>query len=100
MSEGKKNDGQKLDWSLVPLEFVEDLCPVFTHGERIYDYENWKKDFGPNFERRFIAALKRHLREVEKHGPLAINEQDSGVYHLAQIAWNSLCLLYHAKAKQ
>jgi len=97
MSEGLKFDDLKLDWSLLPLEFVEDMVPVFALGEERYTYENWRKDFGPNYQRRFIAALKRHLREVEKSGPLARNEKDGDVYHLAQIAWNALALLHHAK---
>jgi len=100
MSEGTKHDQQKMDWSLLPLEFVEDLVPVFTLGEQRYTYENWRKDFGPDYQRRFIAALKRHLDEVERHGSLAINEKDGDVYHLAQVAWNALTLLYHAKAKE
>jgi len=98
VSEGLKFDEQKTDWSLLPLEFVEDMVPVFALGEERYSFENWRKDFGPNYQRRFIAALKRHLNEIEKHGPLATNEKDGGVYHLSQIAWNALCLLYHAKA--
>lgn len=93
---GLKFDSGKADWSLLPLEFVEDLVPVFHHGLK-YGYENWRKDFGPDYERRFLAALKRHLNEVEKHGPLNINMADGQVYHLAQIAWNALTLLYHAK---
>ena len=99
MSEGTKHDNGKLDYSLLPLEFVEDLVPVFALGEERYTFNNWRKDFGPDYERRFLAALKRHLDEVERHGPLAVNEKDGNVYHLAQIAWNALCLLYHAKGK-
>lgn len=90
--EGKKFDGQKLDWSLLPLDFVEPLVPIFKIGEERYGYENWRKEF-TNPRRRFNAALKRHLKECERN-PLAINEEDGGVYHLAQIAWNALELLY------
>lgn len=92
MNEGKKNDSGKLDWSLLPLDFVEPLVPIFAHGEKEYGFENWRKPFD-NRRRRFNAALKRHLKECERN-PLAINEQDGGVYHLAQIAWNALELLY------
>jgi hypothetical protein len=96
MSEqGKKYDAFKLDWSLLPLSFVKHLVPVFMPGEQRYGFENWKKDFD-NEDRRFIAAMKRHLEEVEEHGPLAINEKDGGVYHAAQIAWNALRLLWGA----
>lgn len=92
---GAKHDSGKLDWSVMPLAFVRPLVSVFKWGEKTYGYENWKKDFD-NEERRFIAAIKRHLEEVEEHGPLAINEKDGGVYHAAQIAWNALRLLWGA----
>lgn len=97
--EGKKFDNGKLDYSVLPLSFVKPLVEVFKLGESRYGYENWKKGFDtPDMseERRFIAAMKRHIEEVEEHGALAINEQDGGVYHAAQIAWNALRLLWGA----
>lgn len=97
-NEGLKHDKGKLDWSLLPLDFVEPLVPVFKIGEQRYGYENWRKGFD-NPRRRFNAALKRHLKECEQN-PLAINEEDGGVYHLAQIAWNALQLLYHELRKK
>lgn len=90
---GKKFDEGKIDWSLVPLKFVRPLVPVFRIGEQRYGFENWKKEF-ENPRRRFLAAIKRHLEEAEEN-PLAINEKDGGVYHLAQVAWNCLMLLWH-----
>lgn len=98
-SQGKKFDKGKLDWSVMPLSFVKPLVPVFKFGEGLYGFENWKSDFNaPDMseDRRFIAGIKRHLEEVEEHGPLAINEKDGGVYHAAQIAWNALRLLWGA----
>jgi len=96
MSEhGKKFDTGKLDWSLLPLSFVKPLVPIFALGEKRYGFENWKRDF-ENEQRRFLAAMKRHLEEVEEHGALAINDDDGGVYHAAQIAWNALRLLWGA----
>lgn len=92
---GKKFDAGKLDWSLLPLSFVKPLVPIFALGEKRYGFENWKRDF-ENEQRRFLASLKRHLEEVEEHGPLAINDDDDGVYHAAQIAWNALRLLLGA----
>ena len=92
---GLKFDQGKLDYSVMPLSFVKPLVPVFKFGEDTYGYENWKKDFD-NENRRFISAIKRHLEEIEEHGPLAINEKDGGVYHAAQIAWNALRLLWGA----
>ena len=90
---GRKFDSGKKDWSLLELEFVEPLVAVFELGEKRYGFENWKKDFD-NETRRFNAALKRHLLAIEKHGVAAINEQDGGCYHAAQIAWDALRLLW------
>lgn len=90
-----KHDQGKLDFSLLPLDFVACLVPVFAHGEKTYGFENWRKPFD-NVERRAVAAMKRHLMECER-APLAINESDSGVYHLAQVAWNALWLLYQVQ---
>lgn len=103
MSEGKKFDTGKLDWSVMPLSFVKHLVPVFKFGESTYGYENWKKDFDtPEMteERRFVSAIKRHLEAVEEQGPLAINAKDGNVYHAAQIAWDALRLLWGAIRRQ
>lgn len=96
MSEGKKFDTGKLDWSLIDMALLEPLIPVFALGEERYGFLNWQKDFGPKYQRRFESAMKRHLKECQ-YNPLAINEKDGGVYHLAQVAWNALILLHHAQ---
>jgi hypothetical protein len=80
MSEGLKNDNGKLDWSLLDFDLIEPLIPVLILGESRYGFENWKKDFGPNYRRRFQAARMRHEREARKNS-LAINEADGQVYH-------------------
>lgn len=94
-----KFDEDKKDWSLLELEFVEPLVAVFELGEKRYGFQNWKKDFD-NETRRFNAALKRHLLAIEKHGVAAINEQDGGCYHAAQIAWDALRLLWGELKRQ
>ena len=94
--EGKKYDVGKTDWSLLDMEFIEPLIPVFALGEKRYGYLNWQKDFGPDFSRRFQAARKRHEKAAQ-YNPLAQNVDDDNVYHLAQVAWNALQELYHAR---
>jgi hypothetical protein len=99
MSEGKKFDCHKLSWHLCPLSFVAPLVPVFRLGQERYGHENWKKNFDTeeaSEEQRFISAIKRHTEAIEEHGALAVNEADGGVYHAAQIGWNSLRLLWGA----
>lgn len=99
MSEGTKFDAQKTPWHLCPLSFVKPLVAVFAIGRERYGFENWKKDFNtPEMteDQRFISACKRHLEKIEEHGPLATNDEDGGVYHAAQLAWDSLRLLWGA----
>ena len=96
---GKKHDNGKLPWHLCPLSFVAPLVPVFKIGFDRYGFENWKRDFNTHEmteEQRFISAIKRHLQAVEDNGALAINEEDGGVYHAAQVAWGALRLLWGA----
>ena len=93
MKNGTKFDQGKKDWSLVDLKFIEPLIDVFVCGEKNHGYENWKKEFD-NCERRFFAAMMRHVEKSQKN-PLAWNEKDQ-CYHLAQVAWNALFRLYHA----
>lgn len=90
---GLKSDKSKPDWSLMPLAFVAPLIPIFEHGAREYGRDNWRKPFDDE-SNRFIAAIKRHLLEIDNGKPFAINALDSGVYHAAQIAWNALRLIW------
>jgi len=97
-TEGKKNDTGKVDWSLLHPDLVEPLIAALEYGEKKYGYENWQKDFGPNYRRRFCAARRRHEKDAW-NDPLAINENDGGCYYLAQVAINALFELYHARKK-
>lgn len=92
--QGIKFDGGKLDWSVVPLEVLEPLVKVFMAGEQKYGYLNCLKGF-ENGDRRFFAAGMRH-KMASQMDPLAIDEE-TGCYHSAQDAWNSLMRLYHAR---
>lgn len=93
---GKKHDAGKLDLSLLDYELIRPLIEVLALGEARYGYQNWQKDFGPNWQRRFRAAMRRH--DAASHGnPLARNSEDGNVYHLAQVAINALFELYHAR---
>lgn len=92
---GLKFDGNKLDWSAIPLEVLEPLVACFEVGAKKYGHMNCLKPF-ENGDRRFFAAAMRHTVEAQ-HDPLAINVEDGEVYHAAQAAWNHLIRLYHAR---
>ena len=95
---GKKHDADKLDWSVLDFDLIEPIVEVLVVGEGRYGYENWKKDFGLDYNRRFRAARMRHEKGC-RNNPLSKNEQDGEVYHLAQVAVNALFELYHARKK-
>ena len=81
----------KLRWELLPLELIEELVKVYDAGADKYFVESWKQiDDGHN---RCKGALMRHLLESEKKD----TDSDTGCYHLAQVAWNALTMLWYRK---
>jgi hypothetical protein len=89
LMEGTKHDEGKLRWDLVPWEAIEEVVRVYTHGADKYGDNNWMGL--EDAENRYFAALMRHLvawRNGEHIDP------DSGLKHLAQVAWNALALLW------
>lgn len=94
MKKGIKNDTGKTQWYATPLEVVELLADVFSKGEKKYDIFNCLNPFDDS-DRRFWDATMRHLTQCQLD-PLATDEE-TGCYHGAQAAWNSLMRVYHAK---
>ena len=81
----------KLRWELLPLELIEDLVKVYDKGAKKYFVESWKQiDDGKN---RCKGALLRHLLESETKD----FDDETGCYHLAQVAWNALTMLWFRK---
>lgn len=58
MSEGRKDDGGKLRYDLLPPELLEEVSKVLTFGAEKYEDRNWEQ--GINYSRVY-AALQRHL---------------------------------------
>lgn len=92
--EGKKNDflDKKLRWDLLPLEEIEDIVKVYTAGSIKYGDNNWQNL--DNGYQRYKAAMLRHLLEYEKGNTV---DEDTGCYHLAQVAWNAIAMLWISK---
>lgn len=87
MSEiGRKDDQGKLDWTLLPVEPVEDIVKVLGFGMIKYARDNWQKV--PEPELRYIAAALRHIFAYQKGEK---NDPESGLPHLAHAA---CCLLF------
>lgn len=95
--EGRKFDEHKLKWNLLPFESTEEIVKVLTYGAIKYGEDddgvaNWKKLDYPN--ERYFAAMMRHLSSW-KQGEL--EDQETGISHLAHAGANLLFLIYFNK---
>lgn len=87
MSEGRKDDGGKLRFDLIPPDALEELARVYTVGAANYGPRNWEAGISYG---RIFAALMRHcwawfLGEE--------NDPDDGLHHMAHAAWNCMTLV-------
>ena len=81
---GRKFDGGKLQYGLLPPLALKATVDVLTFGAEKYEPDNWKHV--PDSKRRYFDALQRHLwawKEGETDDP------ESGKHHLA----HALCCL-------
>lgn len=83
---GRKFDGNKLEYGLIPPLALKEMVRVLTFGAQKYERDNWK--VVPDSKRRYFDALQRHLwawKEGEKLDP------ESNIHHLAHAA---CCLFF------
>jgi hypothetical protein len=81
---GRKFDGGKLEYGLIPPKALEATVDVLTFGAQKYERDNWQKV--PDSKRRYFDALQRHMwawKQGEQIDP------ESGKHHLA----HALCCL-------
>lgn len=75
---GMKFDDNKPRWDLIEYSVIEQLAIILSHGAKKYSDDNWK--LVEPFEKRYFAALMRHLAAY-KNGEHV--DKDSGNYHLS-----------------
>lgn len=85
--QGRKYDGGKLRYDLIPVLALEEMVKGLTFGTIKYDDNNWIKV--PNGRKRYMAAALRHIQEYRK-GNLWDEEQD--IHHLSA-AMNNLSFI-------
>jgi hypothetical protein len=81
---GRKFDGGKLEYGLLPPLALEETVKVLTFGAQKYERDNWQKV--PDAKRRYFDALQRHVwawKQGEQMDP------ESGIHHLA----HAMCCL-------
>jgi len=91
---GIKLDEGKQGWYAMPLEVLEPLADVFNAGEKKYETFNCLLPFDQP-ERRFYDAAMRHLAACQVD-PLA-KDEETGCYHLAQVAFSVLLRLHNCR---
>lgn len=83
-SGGRKFDGGKIRYDLLPPFALEDVAKVLTYGSIKYEDNNWR--VVPDGRRRYISAYMRHMEAVRK-GELF--DQETGLPHTA----HAMCCL-------
>ena len=87
--EGMKFDGDKPQLDLL-LDFglaIQEVGKVATYGANKYAPGNWL--LVADAERRYMAAMLRHLMQSKTEG----KDQETELDHLAHVAWNALAVL-------
>lgn len=86
-TQGRKHDGGKLRYDLVPVMALEEVTKVITLGAEKYDPENWKHV--PEGRRRYTAAAFRHI-EAWRKGEVV---DEIGTHHIANAISNLMFIL-------
>ena len=89
---GLKYSQGKQGWYRLPLVMLKPLADVFCISGTKYPPFNCLLEFD---DAELYDSQMRHTEESQIN-PLAINEQDNGVYHLAQVAACALIRLHNA----
>ena len=89
-SEGRKFDGEKPRWDLLPYDIVEQAVKVLTFGARKYDDWNWQKL--EDGDQRYFAAMMRHIAERRKGNS---EDPETGLPHLAHALVSLIFYMWH-----
>lgn len=92
-TEGRKDDGDKTPWDLLPSDAVEEILKVLAFGAKKYDRRNWEK--GMAWSRPF-AALMRHMWAWQRGEG---TDPETGLSHLAHAGCCILFLLAYERRK-
>ena len=90
---GRKFDGGKLEYGLLPPLALEETVKVLTFGAQKYERDNWQRV--PDSKRRYFDAAQRHLWAWKSGEQI---DQETGINHLAH-AMCCLMFLYEHDVK-
>jgi hypothetical protein len=90
MSNGRKFDEDKADFTLLPFDALEGIVRVMMYGAEKYDRDNWQELDDAEF--RYIAAAFRHLGKqncgVELDDESALPHIDHAITSLLMARWH------------
>ena len=87
VEQGRKFDGGKIRYDLLPVHALEEVARVITLGAEKYDPENWKRV--PEGRRRYTAAAFRHIEAWRK----GETTDEIGTHHIANAISNLMFIL-------
>ena len=90
-----KFDEGKRDWSLLPLDSVEEIVKVLEFGAKKYAAHNWSNNGGFKYT-RVLNAILRHIFAFMRGEDL---DPETGLSHLAHAGCNILFILHFIKHK-
>lgn len=91
---GRKDDGGKLRFDLIPVYPLERLAEVYTIGAKKYADRNWEKGMSWG---RIFAAMCRH---AFKWWGGEIYDPVDGQHHLSSVAWCAFALMEYEHKKK
>lgn len=90
---GDRHNAGKLRYDLISPLALRNIAEVYTHGCQKYDARNWEKGL-PFME--VFASLQRHAWAWAAGENL---DTESGLPHMAHVAWNAMAILHLAVTK-
>jgi len=90
---GRFNEG-KIRYDLMAPWSLEQIAKVYTYGTRKYDDDNWWK--GLKWKKDVFGCILRHAWKWFRGEK---NDDESGLHHLAHVAWNCMTLMEYERNK-
>jgi hypothetical protein len=93
---GQKTAGRfskdKIRHDLVAPWALNEIARVYTYGTQKYDDDNWWK--GLKWKRDVFGCILRHIWKWFRG---EVNDDESGLHHLAHAAWNCITLMEYER---
>ncbi len=93
-TEGKKFDEGKTRYDLIPFHALEEITKVLTYRAEKYDDNDWRH-VNP-WQPRYLRAALGHIMDWARG---EVNDQESGLHHLAHAACSIMFLIERSRTQ-